>query len=62
MPLRRGVGAKCSVLVNFLHSTELVKSVITDVTKAQKIIRPLHFQKGGGGGELEEATCSCASL
>ena len=36
MPLRRGVGAKCSVLVKFLHPTKFVKSVITNVTKGQK--------------------------
>ena len=36
MPFQRGVRAKCSVLVKFLHPTELVKSVITNATKAQK--------------------------
>ena len=30
------MGAKSSVLVKFLHPTKLVKSVITNVTKAQK--------------------------
>ena len=64
MPLQPGVGATCSFFVKFLYPTELVRSVITNVTqkKKKKRIRPHYCQKGGGGGESEEATCSCASL
>ena len=36
MPLRRGIGAKCSVLVKFLHPNKLVKDVIKNPTKGQK--------------------------
>ncbi len=36
MLLRHGVGSNCSVLINFLHPTKLVKSVIANVTKGEK--------------------------